>query len=256
MYGFGFFETLRVENGYAHLLKEHIERFNASWEKLFRTPVPNLTWSEIISQVVEANGLEKHTSVVKIVATKGNNGGTLFNGVILVTAKLYKNRLFGDKGKEGFKVIIYPTPRQSPLAAHKTLNYLYYYLAGLWAAHRGFDEAIILNPDGTISEGNSSNVFLVYDRLAIVPKSEFVLKGVMAGAVINELKKMNYSVVRRPVKQSELFEADAIFLTNSLIGMVPVTFVNNRFIDFELEFARIINKRIREIAVQTTSGSH
>ena len=61
-------------------------------------------------------------------------------------------------GATGLKLATYPHPRMTPLADHKTLNYLYYYQAGVWAREQGADEAVILNPDGTISETNTANI--------------------------------------------------------------------------------------------------
>ena len=71
----------------------------------------------------------------------------------------------------------YPHPRQTPLAAHKTLNYLYYLQAGQWSRQNGFHEALILNPDGTVSETNTANLLLIFGREVIRPQSPAVQNG-------------------------------------------------------------------------------
>ena len=66
---------------------------------------------------------------------------------------------------------IYPHPRQTPLADHKTLNYLYYFLAGKWAKENGADEALILNPYVSISETNTANILLIQNNTVVIPES-------------------------------------------------------------------------------------
>jgi para-aminobenzoate synthetase component 1 len=123
---------------------------------------------------------------------------------------------------DGLRIGTYPHPRQSPLAAHKTLNYLYYLQAGDWARQNGFHEALILNPDGTVSETNTANLLLVGDREVVQPLSPASLPGVMAGAVCRRLADWGYAVSRRPVEPGMLERADQVLATNALMGAVPV----------------------------------
>jgi para-aminobenzoate synthetase component 1 len=123
---------------------------------------------------------------------------------------------------DGICIGTYPHPRQSPLAAHKTLNYLYYLKAGHWARQNGFHEALILNPDGTVSETNTANLLLVTGREVVQPLSSASLPGVMAGVVCQKLAEWGYAVNRRPVKPMMLEQADMVLATNALMGAVPV----------------------------------
>jgi para-aminobenzoate synthetase component 1 len=161
----------------------------------------------------------------------------------MTIAKLYKKRDSILK-KGGLNVGIYLKYRETPIANYKTLNYLYYYLAGIWAINHGFDEAIILNYDGSISEGNSSNIFLVYGKKVIIPKSNFVLSGVMLDEAIKQFKKNKYTILKRLIYPTELFVADAVFLTNSLMGIVPVFSVNNKTINSKLEILKNLNLEV------------
>ena len=58
-YGFGFFETIRVEKGMVCRLQAHLDRFNRTWAVLFDVPSPDLTWSEIINQVIQKKWLRR-----------------------------------------------------------------------------------------------------------------------------------------------------------------------------------------------------
>nr|MDA3897942.1 aminodeoxychorismate synthase component I [Desulfobacteraceae bacterium] len=166
-YGLGFFETICVENGEPQFLENHIQRFYRAWDVLFKTPVPDLTWDVIIRQVIEKNSLEKETAAVKIMATFGEPT-VLPHHHLIVSARKYSLRP-AVIDKHGLDLVTYPDPRQTPLADHKTLNYLYYYQAGKWASQQGADEALILNPDGSISETNTANIILIDGKKVICP---------------------------------------------------------------------------------------
>ncbi|MDP3285841.1 MAG: aminotransferase class IV, partial [Desulfobacterales bacterium] len=180
---------------------------------------PDLTWEDIIYHVISENGLDKETTAVKIIAAKGN-GKTLFNYDLLVTARSYTHRLYG-KSEQGFALAAYPEKRQTPLAGYKTLNYLYYLLAGRWAKENGADEALIRNPDGSISETNTANILVIKGRRVIKPVSPHALPGIMEDAVCALLSGMEYLMEKRKIFPGEILSADGVILTNSLMGAVP-----------------------------------
>ncbi|MBA3036982.1 MAG: aminodeoxychorismate synthase component I, partial [Desulfobacterium sp.] len=132
MYGYGFFETIRVNKGNPAFLNEHIRRFNNAWEYFFKDTPPDLTWEDIIKQVIAANGLLNETVSAKIIAAKGGENYSMANYDLLVIAKAYSKRP-QLKSNKGLNLALYTEPRQTPLASYKTLNYLYYLLAGQWA---------------------------------------------------------------------------------------------------------------------------
>ena len=123
---------------------------------------------------------------------------------------------------DGLRLGTYPHARQSPLAHYKTLNYLYYLQAGQWAQQRGFHEALILNPDGSVSETNTANVLLVNGGEIIRPQSPAALPGVMADAVCRQLIKWDYKIRHQPVRPEMLHSAEQVVITNALMGAVPV----------------------------------
>ncbi len=224
-YGYGFFETLRADGGQVPLLKDHIARFSKTWETLMPAPVPDLTWRAVIDQVLAANGLNKKCAAVKILATRGSRTAPPWDHGLLVCARPYTHRLAQTK-VPGLALATYPQARQTPLAAHKTLNYLYYYLSGQWARQNGADEALILNPDGSVSETNTANLLLISGRRVLRPQSEAVLPGVMAEAVCRQLTAWEYCIEPRIVQPADLLEADQLLATNGLMGAVPVIAVD------------------------------
>ena len=240
-YGYGCFETLRVEKGRPRYLAAHMDRFYRTWKQLFQDDPPDITWEEVIRQVVQENGLADGIAAAKVCATKGDRQEPPFNHTLVVTARPYVHRLAG-RDEPGLRTAVYPEPRQSPLADHKTLNYLYYLLAGRWAKTKGADEAIILNPDGTISETNTANIFLLADATVVRPESKHVLPGIMEEVVSDLLVGWGYHMEKRPLQVGDLLEADGVILTNSLIGAVPVMDIDGR----ELTIAQGLCRRINE----------
>jgi len=226
-YGYGIFETVRVEKGHARRLQAHVERFNRSWEALFGTTPPDITWEDVVAQVIEANGLADATAAVKILATRGEEGSQGFNSTLLVSARSYIHRLEA-LGTEGLRLATFPQPRMTPLADHKSLNYLYYHQAGAWAREQGADEAIILNPDGTISETNTANLLMVFGRTATRPSSPHVLPGVMQAEICRRLTVQGFSILDEPIRPEDLHHADAVLVTNALMGVVPALSRDNQ----------------------------
>jgi para-aminobenzoate synthetase component 1 len=219
-YGYGFYETIRVEEGRIGYLDEHLERFRRTWGALFDSPVPDLHWAKIIRQILADNALEKGVAVVKILVTGGTRDLPPYDHHLLVSARPYVHRLEGLRDP-GQHLAVYPEPRQSPLAAHKTLNYLYYLLAGRWAVSAGGDEAVILNPDGTVSESNSANILVIHGKTVCKPESPHALPGIMETPVCRYLEKKGYRVCEAKIRPPDLLQADAVLLTNSLMGAVP-----------------------------------
>jgi len=242
-YGYGLFETIRVQNGVPGYLEEHLDRFNHSWKTLMDSPPPDLTWDEIIRQVIDANGLSKQTAAVKLIATFGSPEEPSCTPSFIVTAKPYLHRLSGKK-ETGLYLATYPEPRQTPLANHKTLNYLYYYLAGQWAKQNRADEALILNPDGTVSETNTASLLLINRHTVILPVSRAVLPGITAKVVAQYLEHSGFEIKSQPVLPEDLFSADQVWLANSLMGAVPVLSLDGKSLAHPTDLWQKVNVQI------------
>ncbi len=242
-YGHGFFETIRVDKGKTVYLPEHIQRFYRAWKDLFGENPPDLTWNEVINQVINENSLKDKTAAVKLIATRGDREKPPLNHNLVVTARPYVHRL-ADKQEKGLHLTVYPHPRQTPLADHKTLNYLYYFLAGKWAKDKNTDEAVILNPDQTVSETNTANMLLIKDKTVILPISPHVLPGIMEKAVLCLLKDWEFKVKKQKVFKKEIFSFDEIILTNSLMGAAPALSVDGKDLPLPSDLYRKINKEV------------
>lgn len=226
-YGYGFFETIRADAARAPLLAYHTSRINRTWRALMPGAPPDLSWDEIIARVVQANGLENQCAAVKILITRGTRNQPPWDHTFLVTARPYTHRLAG-KSVAGLHLGRYPEPRQTPLAGHKTLNYLFYYLAGQWAGEHGFDEALVLNPDHTVSETNTANLLVIKNKEVVRPSSPAVLPGVMAEAAGQWMAGKDYHMSEQALTTEALLSADQVLACNALMGAVPVVGIDGR----------------------------
>ncbi len=243
-YGCGFFETIRVVQGDIRFLSEHLQRFHRAWNALFPDPPPDITWADVIGQVIAANHLESDVAAVKVLATRGAGDTPWENRTLLVAARPYVHRLKLKKNARGLRLKTYPHPRLTPLADHKTLNYLYYLTAGRWAAENGADEALVLNPDGSASETNTANILVFKGDRAVVPQSPHVLPGVFQAAVLDFLRRQGVGVVCEKTFPKDLYDADLVLATNSLMGAVEVIDLDGRTLSPDMDWAGKINKAL------------
>ena len=243
-YGFGFFETIRVQKGAICRLPAHQARFNRAWSELFGSPAPDLNWGDTIGQVIEKNRLGDTTAAVKILATRGDATANRFNGTLLVFARPYTHRL-AVLGSTGLNLVTYPHGRLTPLSDHKTLNYLYYHRAGAWALQNGGHEALILNPDHSVSETNTANLLVVSEQQVISPVSPHVLPGVMQAAACRWFSENGFFITQKMLYGDDLFAADTVLLTNALMGAVPALGLDGRAFAIDTALCKALNDGLR-----------
>jgi len=113
---------------------------------------------------------------------------------------------------------------QSPLSRLKSTCYLENVLARQAARAAGADEALILNERGFVAEGSTTNIFLAKGRLLVTPSVESgALPGITRQVVLGLARSVGLEAVEEEVELDELVEAEEAFLTNSIIGIIPLT---------------------------------
>lgn len=243
-YGAGLFETLRVENGNVLRLSSHLDRLEKSWCALFDCRLPIITWENVVQTLLELNGLTCGVAALKIMVVRGNqkslrgDQSPSISGTgdwVALFARPYTHRLEWVDGqggeqktcpfKRGLRLVTYPEKRETPLAAHKSMNYLYYALAGSYAKERGYDEAMILNGDGSVSETNTCALIAVKDRQLFLPESNFALPSVTLAAAMDLFSRAGYDKVPVKMRVDDLKKGafGAVYLLNALMGVVPVS---------------------------------
>jgi branched-chain amino acid aminotransferase len=117
-----------------------------------------------------------------------------------------------------------------PVRAKVTGAYINSSLAVDDATSAGFDEAILLTHDGTVSEASSCNVFLYRNgKLSTPALSEDILEGITRNALIDMVKEeFGIEVEERRIDRTELYSADEIFMCGTGVQVSPVTSVDHR----------------------------
>ncbi len=97
------------------------------------------------------------------------------------------------------------------------------------ALMHGYDEAIMLNPDGTVAEGSGENLFIVRNgKLITPPSSSNILEGITRNAVIEIARnELGIEVEERPILRSEIYVADEAFFTGTAAQVAPIVQVDH-----------------------------
>lgn len=222
LYGWGIFETMRSYNHNILYLDQHLKRLKDSCRIIdMQLPYSLNKIKSVILKTVELNMIKDAYVRATLWKKERNNG-------LLIIARPYKSPE-AIKYKYGFKVTI-STLRQNEssfLSQIKSMNYLLYQLAYKQAKDKGFDEAIILNNRGIIAECSRANIFLVKDKELFTPSLDCgCLAGITRNIVFDLARDYNIKLYESSLTVQDLREAGAAFLTNSLIGIMPVTYLD------------------------------
>ena len=118
----------------------------------------------------------------------------------------------------------YRIPAADPLSSFKTLNKLTHVMARVEAVEQGADEALLINTNGEVAETASGNLFWVYqDKICTVPTGRGVLPGITRAVVLEICQTLGLPTNKRVIKPEALRNSEGIFITQSALGIVPVT---------------------------------
>ncbi len=113
--------------------------------------------------------------------------------------------------------------RSLPLRGKISGAYITSSLAKSEAVASGFDEALLMNTRGKVSEASGMNLFIVRDGQLITPGvDQDILEGITRASVIELARGMGIEVIERPVDKTELFIADEVFLTGTAAKITPI----------------------------------
>lgn len=236
LYGHGLFETMRSYKGRVFRLLDHMKRMEASAGYLGWPVLPEReVFFEAINSVLAANKLQDAS--VRLTVSRGI-GAVRPDAASCgqPTLAVYASHLPKPLPAAGWILTTVSLRRNlsSPLVKIKSANYLDNMLARAEAKKRGAHEAIMLNTNGHVAEGSMSNIFIVSNGRLITPDDESgILPGITRNAVIQLAQAAGITVEVRKVNPEELAEADEIFLTSSVMEVIPVTVLDGRPVGHE-----------------------
>jgi branched-subunit amino acid aminotransferase/4-amino-4-deoxychorismate lyase len=219
-HGLGLFETMRTWHGKAPLLGRHLERMCRSALTLGLPLDPGaLPDDDAVEALLHANG-PGNDAVLRITMSGGRSAQS--GAVIWMRA----HPLPPPTRHEGAVVTVgdWTVARDNRFARHKVLNYWDRRRVHESARELGFDESISSAPDGTLWEGSRTNLFLIHgDGLTTPAKSGPIVPGIMRELILQNACELPLTVREYDSVTAEmLYDADEVFLTNSVRGVVPV----------------------------------
>lgn len=216
LFGMGVFETIAVEEGKPILLESHLDRMakSADFLGLGSTAGRGITQDKIEEYLAGQETEQKKHGALKIVMSAENS-----------FFQMRSNPYTEETYARGFLTDLSKVRRNetSPLVCHKTLNYGDCILEKRAATAAGINEKIFINTKGQISEGTVSNVFFVRKNMIYTPQlSCGLLPGVLRDYIMNR-----FPVTETIIYPDELMYYDECFVTNSLMGVMPVRQLGN-----------------------------
>lgn len=223
LYGHGVFETMLVSQGKVVFVEEHLQRLFDSLKKIkidIQEGPQNLR--EITGHLVKVNGLVKGS--LRLTVTAGDPDSTGKNYNILVSGR-HGLRYLPEQYQKGYKVGVSRIRRNqySPVVYIKSTNYLECVLARQEAVQNGWDETLFYNVSGYLTEGSVSNLFIIKNETVLTPAIECgLLPGITRDKVLDIAVDLGYKVKETYLTCYDLLTASEAFLTNSLMGVMPL----------------------------------
>jgi branched-chain amino acid aminotransferase len=221
-----------------HMLDAHIERLRKGMDVMgMEVPLwfDSEYFQEKIARLLQKNRF--HTATRIRLAVFRNEGGlyTPSDNAIsycIETGKLENQQYIINKGN--FSADIFPDMKKHPdiLSPYKTGNSNIFIMAGLWRKKMGLDDCLILNTKDELCESVSSNIFLVKDNKLFTPAVDSgCVDGIMRKFIMGIAPKHGIEVVESGrLTVEDIYDADELFLTNSITGVRRVlSFKNKRF---------------------------
>lgn len=243
--GHGLFETLLVHQGKAPLLMSHWQRLTASAARL-GIPVPvDFNEFEIqLNTLLTANQQLLGTYGVRITLTDGESARGLLGDGKQRPNLLVCSFALPAKAPKSMSVAIVDTIRneRSISSQIKHISYVDNILAKKEAVAKGYDEAVMLNSRGFVADGAMSTLFVVKDALLYTSGlADGALPGVIRGII-----KQHFPVRESCLLPQDLYDADALFLTNSLMGVVRIHQLDHIMFSKPCLLTNLVSEKIRQ----------
>ena len=223
--GKGVFETMRAYQGQIFALEKHLARIRRGLKCLgIKSSYSQKSIKEYLARLLQVNDLKDGRVRLSVWQEKR----IVRIAIVCVAAPSLSAKIY----RRGFKTMMAKVRRPKTIFSQiKSLDYACFRQAFIEARQHNCDEAILLNHRNEIVEGSRSNLFFVKDHVIYTPAlCSGCLKGITRQWIIQRAKSMSILCRQVKVKLDQLFSADEAFLTNSLMGVVPLTEVNGKMI--------------------------
>ncbi|MDZ7747951.1 MAG: branched-chain amino acid transaminase [Halofilum sp. (in: g-proteobacteria)] len=240
-YGMGVFEGVRAykteQGAQIFRLHAHTRRLYDS-AKIMRLTIPwdQETLNEAQKQVVRDNGLE--SAYIRPMVFLGSEGMGLRADNLQVhcmIAAWHWGTYLGDESiKHGIRVKTSSYTRHhvniSMCRAKANGHYINSMLALGEVTTDGYDEAMLLDNEGYVTEGSGENIFIVHDGTLYTPDLTSALNGITRDTILHFAQELGIAVVEKRITRDEVYIADEAFMTGTAAEVTPIREVDNRTI--------------------------
>jgi branched-chain amino acid aminotransferase len=228
MYGDGLFETMRVCGGRPFRLAQHLERLTRGADFLkIKCPFSPKELQDFAGQLIKQNQMPEAVLRVTLTRGPGERGYTPPIGSRpTVVMTLHAAPPMDVVNPVQWRLITssYRIPADDPLSSFKTMNKLVHVMARLEAVEKGADEALLVNTNGEMAETASGNLFWVDEgKICTVPTDCGALPGITRAVVQEICRTLGLPTSQRVIKPKVLRNSEGIFITQSALGIVLVT---------------------------------
>ena len=239
-YGLGVFEGIRCykcANGRSGIfrLRDHIDRlFQSALIAQIEIPFSKEEIEEACKDILRVNGLEEAYIRPLVFIGEGVMGVHPHDNPIRVAIIAWKwGAYLGEEAlKNGTRAKTSSYIRHHPNAmmtkAKICGNYVNSVLAKREVTRLGYDEAILLDPEGYVAEASGENIFIVKNGIIKTTPPTTILPGITRDTVIRLAKDKGYTVIEERFTRDELYIADEVFLTGTAAEVTPVREIDDR----------------------------
>ena len=228
-YGDGVFSTIKIEYGQVQLWDLHLARLQRSAKKLF---FPEINWHELTTEIktFSASFSSQADHVIKIILVRGSGGrGYSIEECTQVDRIITAHHFPGQYQQwqlNGIAVIQcdYHLANNRNLAGLKTLNRLDQVMIKQEIQTKNALDGVVCDNLGNIIEACAANIFISKNGHWSTPcLKEAGVEGVMRQQILNQAAKSGIMITQKQISKNDLLVADAVCLTNALMGIIPVT---------------------------------
>lgn len=235
LYGDSIYEVTMVIENVPFMIEAHIDRLERSAQKI-ALPLPK-SRAEIIKEIIRTtNALACPKAYVRVICTRGEGEITLDPTVdqegtlIIIVKELKPNPTHWYT--EGVSMVIADVLRNHKRAIDpsvKSGNYLNNVMAMGEAKRQGAFDAIMLNHYGNVTEGTTSNIWMVENGRYLTPPLEAgLLGGITRQSLLDLGRDMNLAMAEENFDADRLKAADEVFLTSTTKEIVPIVKIDNQ----------------------------
>ena len=209
----------------------HIKRLYRSLNELsISSPIQKKSYKFHINEIIKRNIIKDglvYLQVTRGVASRDFKFPKNSKSSIVIIGKNTPSNYYHNNFNKGIKVKTTKDLRWKRVDI-KSLNLLPPVLAKQYAADNDCEEAWLLDDDGYITEGSSSNAWIVKNKTVITrPVSNSILNGITRSTLIKSLSKAGYKFTERRFNINDIKNADEAFITSATQFVMPVIAVNN-----------------------------